>query len=253
MKIHALILSLFLSFPIFAGTSILSDLDDTIKITQAGEASDILGSDVFLGITEFFKGASNYSNELHILSASPTILRAKIQRTLNKHAIKYKSLTLRSNVLENKLDYKVKAIVKLMEQSKDDFIFLGDDLGQDPEVYAEIKARYPHRVLAIYIHVINGRPIHTDAQLYWTSFDLFLREFIADRMSAGWVEMMASKFLEVSDEDEMELIFPEKAQCPTTPAVWEWQMATVYQPEAFQLVSKLVQFCQQRQSDNILP
>lgn len=253
MKIHALILSLFLSLQVTAGTSILSDLDDTIKITQAGEASDILGSDVFLGITEFFKGARNYSNELHILSASPSVLRSKIQRTLSKHAIQYKTLTLRSNVFENKLDYKVKAIVGLMEKSQDDFIFLGDDLGQDPEVYAEIKARYPSRVLAVYIHVINGRPIHTDAELYWTSFDLFLREFIAGRMSAGWVEMMATKFLEANSKDQMELIFPEKAQCPTTSAVWEWQMATVYQPEAFELASKLVQFCQQRQSDNILP
>lgn len=250
MKNLLLLLLLFLSSQVLANVSILSDLDDTIKITQSGDSSDILGSDIFLGIDDFFTSAKEYSNELHILSASPSILRKKIQKSLEKHAIAYNSLTLRNNVFEEKFSYKVKAIVKLLEQSDDNFILLGDDLGQDPEVYAEIKARYPHRILATYIHVINGRTFSSDAHLYWTSFDLALREFIADRLPAKSVESMLKKFLTTI---EMGFIFPRKAQCPTTTQVWEWQMATVYQPEAFELASKFITFCQQRQSDNILP
>lgn len=252
MKIYALLVALFFSFNLFASISILSDLDDTIKITQSGEVDDLFGSDVFMGIPEFFSGAQNYSNELHILSASPSVLGDKIKKTLKKHGIIYESLTLRKNVFERKFEYKVNAIEKLLLQSSDDFILIGDDLGEDPEVYAEIKKRYPSRVVAVYIHVSNGRPFSTDAQRYWTSFDLFLREYLAGRMSDDWVDMMATKFLALNEE-ELELVFPEKAECPEVATVWEWQLATVFQPEAYSLIQKFNSYCQQRQSDIISP
>ncbi len=245
MKLLSILFVFLASLSSFAGVSILSDLDDTIKITQAGESSDILGDDIYLGMNDFFEGAKSYSSSLHILSASPGILRAHIVKTLNKSNIEFDSLTLRKNIFGDKFTYKVRVIESIMNSTSDDFIFVGDDLGKDPEVYVEIEKRYPGRVLAIYIHIVEGREIPADVTPYWTSFDLTMREFVAGRMDAVKVESMADKFMK---ETSLDFIFPKKAQCPDESQIWDWQIQTVFQQEASILINKFVGFCQQRQS-----
>lgn len=245
MKLLSFIILFSLSISSFAGISILSDLDDTIKITQAGQASDILGDDIYLGMNDFFNGAKSYSDSLHILSASPGILRSHIAKTLKNSNIEYDSLILRKNVFGDKFTYKVRIIENLMDSNKDDFILIGDDLGKDPEVYVEIEKRYPGRILATYIHVVNGREIPQNVTPYWTSFDLVLREFIAGRMNADLVEPLANKFMK---EESLEFVFPKKAECPDSSQTWNWQIQTVFQQEANDLIRKFVSFCQQRQS-----
>ena len=239
------------SFSSLAAISIVSDLDDTIKITQSdGDLTDYVGDTVFTGIPEFFKGTKDYSNELHILSASPSVIRAKIKHVLKKRGITYQNLVLRNRLSEDKFDYKVRSLKKIMDASSDDFIFLGDDLGKDPEAYAEIKRLYPNRVLEIYIHIINGRKLVEGVTPYWTSFDLFIKEFDEGRMSPGWLEMGWRKMME---EKSFNLIFPKKAQCPTAVTVWEWQLRTLFQAEARELMNRMTSICQLRQSVKILP
>lgn len=246
-----LIFCLFFSFSALARISIISDLDDTVKITEAGgKPTDIIGDDIFTGMSEFFVGAKGYSTSLHILSASPTFMSPIIKRTLKKRGIEYKGLILRGNLAEEKFTYKVRKIREILDATSDDVVLIGDDLGQDPEAYSEIKKLYPGRVLAIYIHVLNGRAITSDATPYWTSFDLFLREEIAGRMDPSWVER-GIKVL--TNENQMNLVFPKKAQCPKSPFVYSWQIQSQYQQEALKLTYKFVKFCLQRQSVNILP
>lgn len=251
MKNLIFIVCLLFSFSSLAQISIISDLDDTIKITEAGgNPTDIIGDDIYSGMSEFFKGAKTYSNSLHILSASPSFMRPIIKRTLKKRGIEYKSLILRANLTEGKLEYKVRKIKEILDSTSDDFVLIGDDIGKDPEAYTEIKKLYPSRVLGIYIHTVNGRAISPDAVPYWTSFDLFLREKIAGRMEAAWVE---TGIAALTNEKDLSLIFPKKAQCPKTPVVYAWQMQSQYQQEALALTYKFVKFCLQRQSVNILP
>lgn len=251
MKNLLCIVFFIFSFSALAQISILSDLDDTIKITEAGgNPTDIIGDDLYTGMPEFFNGAKSYSNSLYILSASPTFMSPIIKNTLKKRGIEYKTLILRGNLTEGKLPYKVRKIKEILDSTSDDFVLIGDDLGQDPEAYAEINKLYPGRILAMYIHVVNGRPITKDVTTYWTSFDLFLRESIAGRMDVRAVERGISV---LQNEKELELIFPKKAQCPKTPTVYSWQIQSSYQQEALKLTYKFVKFCLQRQSVNILP
>lgn len=250
MKKFILIISLALSFNALASVSIVSDLDDTIKITNSDDTVDgainaALKSDVFTGITDFFKGTKTYVNELHVLSASPGILRGKIQATLKKRQIEYTSIILKNPAArETKFDYKVKAIKAIMEKNPDDFILIGDDVGQDPEAYGEIQRLNPNRVLAIYIHVIKNRAIPAGVP-YWTSFDLFLREFVAGRMTPGWVEQGLKTLLA---EKNPEKIIPDFAHCPKADQVWSWQWGTMYAEEAVTLTSRLLENCQARRS-----
>lgn len=246
-----LTIALFLlSFTAIASVSIISDLDDTIKITASdGRPSDVLDDDVFTGMPEFFAhAAQNYSNELYILSASPTLMSPVIKSTLSKRGIVYKRLILRKNILEDKFQYKVREIKKILEESADDFILIGDDLGKDPEVFAEIKRHYPSRILGTYIHKVNGRAFQ-DNTPYYTSFDLFLREFEAGRMEVASVE---KAFEILNAETRLGLIFPRKAECPTLPIVWAWQLRTLFMKEAVTLAKKFNEYCKATQSVNLL-
>lgn len=248
MKNLLFVALLLVSFTTQAQISIISDLDDTIKITEAGgNASDIVGEDVYTGMPEFLKEAKSYTTELYILSASPSFMESIIRSTLRKHGIEYKRLILRGNIFEDKFSYKVKQIKRIMEESRDDFILIGDDLGQDPEVYAEIERLYPGRVLGRYIHKVQDRKVPSST-LYWTSIELFLREHMEGRMEASSVE---DAFDLLSTEKNMEMIFPKRAHCPTAANVWEWQTRTIFQQEAAKLIKKFVSFCQARRSDNI--
>lgn len=250
-----LFLAFILAFSLHsvASVSILSDLDDTIKITQSGgNASDVVGTDVFTAISDFYESAQDYSNEMHILSASPKFMKKHIEKVLEKHQIDFASLTLRPSLLENKFDYKLREIKRILANSSDDFILIGDDLGEDPEVYSAIAELYPERILGIYIRVIKGRPIKNPENLitYYTSFDLFLREYLAGRMGRSRVLGGLEKML---GEVKLEFIFPRRAQCPRTYDVWFWHYHTEFAREASVLTQKLLTFCGARQSVNILP
>lgn len=244
MKNLILVVALVFSFSSIASISIVSDLDDTIKITEAGgNATDIIGDDVYTGMPEFFKGAKTYTNDLYVLSASPSFMKPIIKNTLSKRKVSYKQLILRGNLTQDKFTYKVKEIKKILEANSDQFILIGDDLGKDPEVYAEIEKQFPDRILESYIHVVKGRAIPSEVVPYYTSFDLFLREYLANRMTPGWVEMGWEKLIM---EMKQEYIFPKKAVCPTDTEVFDWQLASPYQQEVIQLASRLTMLCQAR-------
>lgn len=239
---------LVFSFSSLAQISIISDLDDTIKITEAGgNATDIIGDDVYTGMPELLKAARSYAQDLYILSASPTFMEKIIRSTLRKHDISYKNLILRRNIFEDKFSYKVREIKRIMDASSDDFILIGDDYGMDPEVYEEIEKQYPGRVLGRYIHKVKGRAFPKSIT-YWTSLDLFLFEFLSGRMEASAVE---GAFDVLGAEKNLEMIFPRLAHCPTTATVWEWQVRTVFMQEAQKLIKKFNRFCKARQSDII--
>jgi hypothetical protein len=231
--------------------SIISDLDDTIKITESnGEITDVVGEKTFFGVTEFFQSTKEYTDGLHILSASPTFMNSKIRDVLRKNRISFDTLTLRSNLMEDKFNYKFREIKRILLAYPGEFILIGDDLGKDPEVYAAIRQGFPERISGAYIHVVNGRELPPEVTPYWTSYDLFLSEYVEGRMSPGTIEFMAQRFLETS---KLELIFPKKAQCPKTASVWEWQFATLFALESQQIAERMISFCRLRQSINYLP
>jgi len=238
--------TLILSFNLWAGVTIISDLDDTIKITNSGDEIDgalnaAFRSDVFVGMTELWTGLESYSNEQHILSASPGVLRLKIQTTLKKHQIDYTSIILKNPLKkEDKLTYKVRMIEEIMKTNNDDFVLIGDDVGQDPEVYDVIKQKYPQRVLASYIRPIKNREIPNSVQIYFTNFDIALNEYLAGRMSASWVETVASRLIKTQ---KLNFIVPEFAHCPQTDASFKQQYKTEYGELAQAIAKKLVSYC----------
>src|SRR5690606_10052405 len=223
-----LLFSLFFSLSLFAKIIVVSDLDDTIKIINSGNeveaARNALTTNlVFTAIPSFYQELARYTDELHILSAGPSILRAKITKDMKTHGIEFRALELRKlSRWEDKLTHKVNYLVKLLKENPDtQFILLGDDVGKDPEAYDEIMRHYPGRVLASYIHVINNREVAKSQTKFYLTSDLFVREYNAGRMPMAAVTY---GFEQLLNEEKPEMIIPQFAHCPKTAVAWAWQL-----------------------------
>ena len=104
-----------------AAITLISDMDDTIKITNAGDFptaayNGVFTEKVFTGMPEFLGEARSYTVELHVVTAAPPVIGARIRDTLHDNGIDYDSVILRplSGGI-SKLDFKVNAIKALIE------------------------------------------------------------------------------------------------------------------------------------------
>lgn len=241
-----LIVALLFSFNSFASVMVISDLDDTIKITDAGDLGNatwngIFTEKVFTGMPEFLKHTRKFSDSLHVVSAGPRLIKSRVLSLLKKHKIQHDGVYLRKIPgKEGKMDFKVRTIVEIMDKNPGDVILMGDDVDLDPEVYVEVVKRYPSRVIGVYIHTVKDRKIPGNFTRYWTSLDLALKEHIAGRMDNEGVSGVAASLL---SEKKLSLIIPKFAHCPTSSVVWEWQLATMFSTEAMELSRKLNDFC----------
>ena len=250
MKTLTLLFCLFCSLSLYARLVVVSDMDDTIKIINSGNeveaARNVLTTNmVFTAIPSFYQELARYTDELHILSAGPSILKKKITKDMAIHGIEFHALELRKLTRwEDKLTHKVGYLVKLMKEYPEaQFILLGDDIGKDPEAYDEIIRHYPGRVLASYIHMINNRAIPASQTKYWLTTDIFVREFNAGRMPMAAVTY---GFEQLMQEEELEMIIPDFAHCPKTSLAWSWQVLTPFAFEANKLVKKVTRHCTDR-------
>lgn len=249
-NIFASVLLALFSCSLFAGVSVISDLDDTIKITNAGDGAQasyngVFTTNVYSGMPTFLREVRTYSNKLHVVTGSPTVLFGRVRSLLQKHKIKVDSLSLRNPLKEHTQEFKTRVIKKILDNSSDDFILVGDDVDKDHVIYDHIKKLYPNRILAIYIHAIKNRPLPSSAVRYWTSFDLTMHEVLSNRMNDSQVSVAANVLL---NESRNKFIIPTFANCPQTTASWEWQIQTIFAAQANAVATKLVEYCQARVS-----
>ncbi len=250
MKTLFLSLTLFCSISSFAAITVVSDLDDTIKITNAGEIAQAAYNGIFTtgtysGMPSFLKEVRSYTNKLHVVTGSPTFLRGRIFELFKKNKISVDSLNLKNPLLhEDTQAYKTRVISAIIESSSDDIILIGDDVDKDHLIYDGLKSRYPNRIIAIYIHAIrNHRSLPSSVVRYWTSFDLTLHEVISNRMNPSYVPVAAQLLIQ---ESKQKNIFPDFANCPKQASTWEWQIQTVFSSEALAVSRKLVDYCTTR-------
>lgn len=241
------LIALLFNTGLFAGTTIISDLDDTIKIINSDNYVTIsyhalLKNRFFTGMPEFLEESRTYSEKLHVVSGSPKLIGKKIAKSLKSKNIQYESIILRrfKEMFESKYDFKVRKIREMIESTDDSIIFLGDDVSHDPEVYDLLVKSYPDRILAGYIHVIKNRPIPETMIPHWSSFELAVREYEAGRMKKESVHKISEVIL---NETRMERIIPGFAHCPKDLARWDWTRGTLFSEEAIKVSEKIVNYC----------
>ena len=163
------------------GLSVISDIDDTIKITEVGDRRKIL-ENTFLkpfrpveGMAELYDTWADQGALFHFVSGSPWQLYEPLATftaemeippaTFHLRRIRFTDvsvLQLLADPYQSKLNI-VDGLLNTFPNRR--FILVGDSGEKDPEVYGEIARRYPRQVVQILIrNVNNGRKTETRFQ-----------------------------------------------------------------------------------------
>ena len=153
------------------GVSIVSDIDDTIKITNVADRRELLANTFTREFQAVPRMAETYQNwvrhgaSLHYVSSSPWPLYEPIIDWLDKDLFPVGSLHLRNIRLselrrswKRQLAYEIKrkTIQNLMRTyPRRRFILCGDSGERDAELYAEIASRFGEQVQHIAIRFIE--------------------------------------------------------------------------------------------------
>jgi hypothetical protein len=153
------------------GVSVISDIDDTVKISHVTDRKRLLEQTFLLdfavveGMPEIFSECSDAGASFHFVSSSPWQLYAPLDEflseagfsdyTLNLKAVRFRDETL-LDLFKKGTETKPKAIEKILNTYPGrQFYLVGDSGEHDPEVYAQIAEKYPDQILKIFIRNVT--------------------------------------------------------------------------------------------------
>lgn len=163
------------------GLSVISDIDDTVKITNVTDTQKMLEA-TFLepfapvpGMAEVYAAWRRPGEAgrvpvtaIHFVSSSPWHLYRPLQSFLDQAGFPGRTVSLKMirlkdksilNIFKNGSATKPPAIEALLEGHPErSFILVGDNGEEDPETYGAIARKYPGRIKAIYIRVVPEKP-----------------------------------------------------------------------------------------------
>jgi hypothetical protein len=173
-------------FPLEAGgVSVISDLDDTIKITEVRDKSATLRN-TFLrefqpvpGMAEFYqKLAHTNGAAFHYISASPWQLYEPLAAFVASNGFPAGTFELKQfrwkdrsffSLFADPEKYKPGVIEPFLKQfPKRKFILIGDSGERDPEIYGALARKFPQQIRNIYIRDVTDEP--ADSERYQKAF-----------------------------------------------------------------------------------
>jgi phosphatidate phosphatase APP1 len=169
--------ALYLTPPASAANGVISDMDDTVlqsHITDFIRAArmvlleNALTRLPFPGVAAFYRAleggrTGGAGNPIFYVSSSPWNLYDVIEEFLEAQQIPAGPLLLRDwdlgpSILRNAA-YKTGVIREILATYPWlPFILVGDSAQEDPEIYADIVATHPGRILAVYIRSVRQHP-----------------------------------------------------------------------------------------------
>jgi phosphatidate phosphatase APP1 len=158
------------------GVSVISDIDDTIKVSHVLDKSELLAN-TFLrpfqpipDMAAVYQSWSGQGAAFHYVSASPWQLYPALSQFLDQTGfppgailLRYLRIKDRSffDFMRTSMAYKTRTIEALIHQfPQRKFILIGDSGENDPAVYAAVARKYPANVLKIYIRLVLSDANH---------------------------------------------------------------------------------------------
>ncbi len=157
------------------GWSFVSDIDDTIKITQVRDRRELVRNtfcrpfQAVPGMAEVYRGwAATNGAAFHYVSGSPWQLYQPLAEFLRSNGFPAGSFHLRDlhvkdgtvlDLFQSPEQYKLAVLDPLLRRYPGRrFVLVGDSGERDPEVYAELARRHPDQVAGILIRNVTGEP-----------------------------------------------------------------------------------------------
>lgn len=211
--------------------AIISDIDDTIKITHVPSPhlsrfswnhlrsyydalrNGIYGKQVFVGMKELLKELGGRADRVTYLSGAPQ----KLEFYTHELLVKENGFPEGGFVFNNWWQWKNSMIFKkeqlpiLAGEAQLPVILIGDDTEYDPEVYSEFSKADPSRTLKIYIHRVVGRELPEGVYPFSTAFEVALLEMSEGRLRSDQVIQVGKAILDSSHPEDL---FPFFKNCP---------------------------------------
>ncbi|MDA1055607.1 MAG: App1 family protein [Planctomycetota bacterium] len=160
------------------GTSVVSDIDDTIKVSNV-HSRRLLLEGTFLRKFESIDGMSTLYSQwadqgaaFHYVSSSPWQLYTPLAQMCDAGGFPWGSFHLRSFRLRDHMlrrlllirrKGKAKVIHTLLKTfPRRRFVLVGDSGETDAEMYGRLARKCPGQVAAIYIRLLDERPLHDE-------------------------------------------------------------------------------------------
>ncbi len=154
-----------------AGISVISDIDDTIKVSEVLDRKALLRN-TFLkdfkmveGMPALYRAWAERRTVFHYVTASPWQLYEPLEAFVRDSGFPAGTFHMRpfrlkdSSILDicsSSIDYKTSQIVPLIEASgKRQFVLVGDSGEKDPEIYGAVARKFPGAILAIFIRDVT--------------------------------------------------------------------------------------------------
>lgn len=156
------------------GVSVISDIDDTLKISQVAHRKQLLHN-TFLypfvavpGMAPLFSQWHSQGVSFHYVSSSPWQLFSPLKEFMHENGFPVGSFHLRTyqfsdpSVLKlfmSRKRNKYKIIGSILSQFPErQFVLIGDSGEKDPEIYGKVARRFPGQISRILIRIVDGRP-----------------------------------------------------------------------------------------------
>lgn len=240
-----LVLMLLVSSNAFS-LSVISDLDDTLKITNVENKpravwNALFNKSAFKGMPEFLNLVK--PNDLYIVSASPNLLNARINAFIDHNKIEVNEIHTRElSELGQKRKYKLETMREILKRSQDQFILMGDNVEIDESIYQQIQKEFPEQVVGIYTHKVSSDK-KIEGLTFHTAFDLAIHEFKAERLTQFQILNFAKDFLLIR---KLETVLPSFKYCPKLLSEFDLDLPFVVRQAAKQVYKRLNSYCQSR-------
>lgn len=157
------------------GLSVVSDIDDTIRITEMHDRRAMLRNTFMRpfkpvpGMAQLYqKLAGTYGAVFHYVSASPWQLYLPLSEFVHSNGFPAGTFHLKQfqwriesflSLMAGPEKYKLDVIEPMLRRFPNrKFLFIGDSTERDPEVYGALARKHPKQVVGIWIRDVEGGP-----------------------------------------------------------------------------------------------
>ncbi len=155
-----------------SGLSVISDIDDTVKISHVTDRRQLLEQTFLLdfadapGMSDTYRRWASDGVSFHYVSSSPWQLYSPLTEfldgsgfpwaTLNLKLVRFRDETL-FDLFKEGTETKPPAIRSILDRYPGrQFVLVGDSGEQDPEVYAELIRERPQQIRRVYIRNVTA-------------------------------------------------------------------------------------------------
>lgn len=212
-----------------AKTIVISDIDDTLKISHVLDRLDaldyaLLTDNVFGGMSTLFRLIEHQDTTLkfYYVSNAPTdLMQFAHEEFISINNFPEGPVRLREGFFQS--DFKITEIRKIIQdENPDDVILIGDNGERDAEIYAQIGFERPGLRFHTYIRKNYsgglGKPLKPNQIEYVTSWDLLLhlrqQGFVSHESSLDFLNKFAQTYMQESENQRYgNIIIPIWVDC----------------------------------------